>query len=363
VSRGPQTDSDGRSAEPQREDEPAASMRRAMHLEGDGRSAELLPSICCPSCHGKLDRGDAQLTCRACRQTFPIFGGRIPNFLGGDSASAKAILAWPDHIWSIVDPALTSLASGKSISSADAALLGEHGIVDANGKPVPFALELVYHFGEYRRQIAGDGFPDRMLDRGLFRREAQILDVGCGAGQSLRVLGIHRPALRVGVDVDLDSLALGCRIAEEENEDIQLMRGTAHALPFRDESFSHVVTRVTLNYLRQREALHEMIRVLRPGGFFYCRLEGFGHELRLLRNARSARRVACCVRDTLYGTVHDFTGWQPPAWRRFGPGRMFGTARRLTTELAKLGTEVLDTHVWTRELGFPVSVSVLARKA
>ena len=90
-----------------------------------------------------------------------------------------------------------------------------------------------------------------------------VLDVGCGAGQTLIALGLPGPGvLRCGVDVDEGALTLGRHL----DPGLALARARGESLPFADASFDLVLCRVALPNMNVPQAVAEMARVLRPGG-------------------------------------------------------------------------------------------------
>jgi ubiquinone/menaquinone biosynthesis C-methylase UbiE len=109
-----------------------------------------------------------------------------------------------------------------------------------------------------------------------------LLDIGCGAGQTLMVAdtGSARP---VGVDVDKEALRLG----RELNPGILFVRSSGEKLPFADDSFDFVFSRVALPYMNIPRALLEVRRVLRNGGSVWFTL----HPLSMLSPKASCRNV------------------------------------------------------------------------
>jgi SAM-dependent methyltransferase len=90
-----------------------------------------------------------------------------------------------------------------------------------------------------------------------------LLDVGCGAGQTLIALDLDAAEVaRCGVDVDAAALALGRRL----DPGLLLACSPGESLPFADASFDFVLCRVALPYMDVARAVAEMARVLRPGG-------------------------------------------------------------------------------------------------
>jgi ubiquinone/menaquinone biosynthesis C-methylase UbiE len=89
-----------------------------------------------------------------------------------------------------------------------------------------------------------------------------VLDVGCGAGQTLIATDLGPARLAVGLDVDHDALALGRTLTSA----VHFVAGRAEGLPFGAAGFDLVVSRVALPYADIPRATAEMARVLRPGG-------------------------------------------------------------------------------------------------
>lgn len=92
-----------------------------------------------------------------------------------------------------------------------------------------------------------------------------VLDVGCGDGWSARLLA---PQCRTYVGLDRSEAvvdAAKARTSKIAHATIEL--GDAHALPFDDESFDHVLLFHVLTYAKEpREVWREAGRVLRTGG-------------------------------------------------------------------------------------------------
>jgi SAM-dependent methyltransferase len=94
----------------------------------------------------------------------------------------------------------------------------------------------------------------------------RVLDVGCGEGQlARRAAGLG--ACVVGIDATAGQLVA----ATERGGGVTYARGSADHLPFASGSFDAVVVCLTLEHLEPFEpAVHEMGRVLAPGGRFVC---------------------------------------------------------------------------------------------
>ena len=115
-----------------------------------------------------------------------------------------------------------------------------------------------YHLEELR--IARDSSHDGHLLPPPVPAGARVLDVGCGAGQTL--IAAYADRKTFGLDLDLDALGLGRTLTSH----VSFACGHAERLPFATSSFDLVVARVSLVYTDIPSSLAEVARVLRPDG-------------------------------------------------------------------------------------------------
>ena len=319
--------------------------------------------LACARCKGPLRWSGASGDCPRCGRVAILRGG-IADFLdaggpigtddGTDRADAFGFL---DR----AGPWLVDLLEGRAISTEAEADLERLGLVGPGPRLTEPGRKLAYHLTEGRQQEQGD-WVEGFLGQAAPGPDARVLDVGCGAGQTLRALGRYGPARRLGLDADLELLAVGRRLARRRGEAIDFVRATAHSLPLADGWFSLIICRVALNYMHQRQALQEMARVLGPGGLLICGFEGPGYDLGQLALARGGRQRLCRLRNLGMGLLLESTGWQPTPGHRISGDRAFVTARRLARVLGRAGCETIRTSVLSRRLGFSTEVNLLARK-
>lgn len=98
-----------------------------------------------------------------------------------------------------------------------------------------------------------------------------ILDIGCGIGQTLVNSRLVKGKLLVGIDIDLDCLVFG----HEQFDYIKFINGTAEQLPFRDNSFDFVISRVALPFTNLPQSLGEIARVLKRNGRVWFMMHPF----------------------------------------------------------------------------------------
>ena len=95
---------------------------------------------------------------------------------------------------------------------------------------------------------------------------ARALDIGCGNGALLRALG-ERVAQGVGVDASRRMIEISREHADEEGlGHLEFVHIDGPDLPFDDAAFDVVVSFLSFRYLDWDPIMHEIVRVLRPGG-------------------------------------------------------------------------------------------------
>jgi ubiquinone/menaquinone biosynthesis C-methylase UbiE len=100
-----------------------------------------------------------------------------------------------------------------------------------------------------------------------------ILDIGCGTGTLVVWLKRQYPSVQVvGIDPDPKVLRRARIKATRAAVSVQLDKGFADELPYKQESFDHVFSSFMFHHLNEQERenmLREVLRVLRRGGLFH----------------------------------------------------------------------------------------------
>lgn len=154
-----------------------------------------------------------------------------------------------------------------------------------------------------------------LLDRlqvGLARPRAQgrdVLEVGCGTGLILKEIApvAHRA---VGVDISHGMLE------QAAARGLDVVEGSATALPFADASFDFVYSFKVLAHIEAIElALSEVCRVLRPGGQAMLEFYNRASLRYLVKRLKPAQRVSDATTDdqvfTRYDTLSEVEGYLP----------------------------------------------------
>jgi ubiquinone/menaquinone biosynthesis C-methylase UbiE len=135
----------------------------------------------------------------------------------------------------------------------------------------------------------------------------RVLDVGCGAGQSLIALSLPSSVAAIGLDRDRDALALGATWTTE----VRFVCGSGESLPFGDNVFDFVFSRVALPYMHLPTALREVHRVLARGGGAWLVFHGpriVFSQLAAAARAGDAKSVLFQSYAAVNGAVYHLTG-------------------------------------------------------
>jgi ubiquinone/menaquinone biosynthesis C-methylase UbiE len=136
-----------------------------------------------------------------------------------------------------------------------------------------------YHLKELEIALE-PGNPKRSMPPPLPSSQV-VLDVGCGAGQTL--IAGYPDRISFGLDVDLSAMQLGRSLTER----VRFTQGSAEALPFKSSHFDLVFARVCIPYTNIVAALKETRRVLKPGGVLWITLHAFAIPWAQARKSKS----------------------------------------------------------------------------
>lgn len=111
------------------------------------------------------------------------------------------------------------------------------------------------------KQRCAHGLPATALD---------VVDIGCGAGAQALAWAQEGHRAR-GVDVSAPLIELATKRATDAALPAEFHLGSATDLPFEDASADVVLLSELLEHLPDwKRSMDEALRVLRPGGIFYC---------------------------------------------------------------------------------------------
>jgi ubiquinone/menaquinone biosynthesis C-methylase UbiE len=154
-----------------------------------------------------------------------------------------------------------------------------------------------------------------------------VLDVGCGAGQTL--IAAYPGGHCYGLDLDLEALQLGRSLSR----DVNFVQGRSEAMPYTDAKFDFVIARVSLAYTNISQSLREIRRVLKPGGVVWMVLHPFEVPWKAVKHS-SWKGKLFFVYIVLNSLLFHFLGHQIP-W--FGRYESFQTERGIKRTLRRAG--------------------------
>ena len=98
-----------------------------------------------------------------------------------------------------------------------------------------------------------------------------ILEFGCGSGRNLALGSVRGPKTKwIGIDTDNQILKIA-RQKQAPLRDVELLSYNGKKLPFDGDQFDCVFSSLVFHHLdndQKKEALLEILRVLKPGGRF-----------------------------------------------------------------------------------------------
>jgi cyclopropane fatty-acyl-phospholipid synthase-like methyltransferase len=179
-----------------------------------------------------------------------------------------------------------------------------------------------FHFGYFRTgsetlRQAVDAHTDLVAAMARPRGGQHILDVGCGLGAPALRIAERYGCTITAVNISREQIRQGRQLIEQRRMShlVSLVRGDARALDFPDESFDAIVCLeaagdICVSEPDKERFLHELHRVLRPGGCI-----GFSD---LALHTNPPRTDNHTLRAVLYHRGEELVTDWPALFRRHG---------------------------------------------
>jgi SAM-dependent methyltransferase len=118
---------------------------------------------------------------------------------------------------------------------------------------------------------------DQIL-KGRFDKEMKILDAGCGEGRNC-IYFLHQGYQVFGTDANPTAIQMSRIYAKTIQPDYDIHRfqkASIEDMPFHGGAFDALISSAVLHFAKSSHHFHqmmaEMMRILRPGGFFFLRM-------------------------------------------------------------------------------------------
>ncbi len=111
------------------------------------------------------------------------------------------------------------------------------------------------------------------LTKELFKKEdinntSQVLDVGCGTGQTAAYLAYKYEANVTGIDNDPTMVARAKRRMKKNNLPVEIIQGSVEKISLPDNHFDFIISESVLSFVNKPKTLKEIFRLLKNGGRF-----------------------------------------------------------------------------------------------
>lgn len=232
----------------------------------------LIRYLCCVNCNGEFTVEKKRvskktneetaiisglLVCRRCGKKYPIINGipRIIEMLNPDEERAlfnmqqTASIEFIEEKESILDDEERYKEIERLVRKKKIVPPGSSG---AYNKRFEMNIEYVVRGIESQKRYV------QILSRFICGGVDSILDVGGGQGGMLKILNnAFTPRIAVLLDIDLDWV----EVAKIRIPNVEIVRGDACRMPFRDKSFSLIVSQASLEHIEAYDkALDEIGR-------------------------------------------------------------------------------------------------------
>ncbi|MFZ7942216.1 MULTISPECIES: class I SAM-dependent methyltransferase [Bacillaceae] len=127
-------------------------------------------------------------------------------------------------------------------------------------------FDFLAKFGVGGAHPGGIQLTQNMLSNEKITNQSNVLDAGCGTGQTAAYLYQQYKAKVFGLEINPIMLEKAKGRFETLQLPIQLIHGSIEEIPFEDHSFDFILSESVLAFVDKPKALKEFYRVLKSGG-------------------------------------------------------------------------------------------------
>lgn len=111
------------------------------------------------------------------------------------------------------------------------------------------------------------------LTKKIFKSEninhtSEILDVGCGTGQTAAYLAHRYDSKVTGIDVNPTMVVKAKKRIQKNRLPVKIIQGSIEKIPLPDNHFDFIISESVLSFVNKPRALNEIFRILKNGGRF-----------------------------------------------------------------------------------------------
>lgn len=129
-------------------------------------------------------------------------------------------------------------------------------------------LHFLAKFGIGGAHPGGINLSKAIFDHENIQRGVDILDVGCGTGQTAAYLASFYQANVTGIDVHPLMIEKARQRMQKTHLAVNLIEGSIEQTSIEKESFDFILAESVLAFVNQQRALQEIYRLLKKGGRF-----------------------------------------------------------------------------------------------
>ncbi|MFJ5789682.1 class I SAM-dependent methyltransferase [Lysinibacillus sp. NPDC093197] len=129
-------------------------------------------------------------------------------------------------------------------------------------------LDFLSKFGVGGAHPGGIALTKELLRAEHIRSTSQILDVGCGTGQTAAFLASQYKAAVTGIDRNSIMVAKAQNRMKKRRLPVTIIEASIEDIPLRNEQFDLIISESVLSFVNKSKALDEIYRLLKNGGRF-----------------------------------------------------------------------------------------------